>query len=82
MKKISEILYHRISFSSHSPVYSGALFSLNALRPSSLSLVGMTCRPKNKKIKDFVSKEIALRWRVSGDVKDKNFVSDELIRIK
>lgn len=80
-KETPEILYYRISFSTHSPEYSGALFSLNARRPSSLSLVGMTCRPKNKQIKDFVSKEIALRCRVSGDVKDISFVSDELIRI-
>ena len=45
-KEISEILYFRISLSSYSPVYCGALFSLNARRPSSLSFVGMTCQPK------------------------------------
>lgn len=40
-------LLHRVHaflscYSLHSPVYCGVLFSLNALRPSSLSLVGIT----------------------------------------
>lgn len=58
VKRNFEILYLRISLSSHSPVYCGALFSLNARRPSSLSLVGMTCQPKTKMV--FVSNAVSV----------------------